>query len=203
MDQICQSIIIGSILGDGTIYPSNKKDEAIFEFKYDDKSFFYLEWLHNQFKIFGVREIKSHRGFHQHRFRSFPNKEIGHLRKLFYPRGKKVIPETISKLLIDPLSLAIWYMDDGCLDFRFKEHCNATLATFSFSKEECELLAKTMFDNFNLLVRVHKNSMRGKPYYRLYVASGSMSQFINLIQPFILPCFSYKLPQFASSRGNT
>lgn len=196
MDQICQSIIIGSILGDGTIYPCNKKDEAILECKYDDKSFSYLKWLHQKLRVLGLGEIKSQKGFHQHRFRSSPNKEIGNLRKLFYPSGKKIIPKNISQLLIDPLSLAIWHMDDGCLDFRIKEHCNATFATFSFLKRDCEFLAKTMLTNFNLLIKVHKNSMRGKLYYRLYVASKSMNQFINLIQPFILPCFFYKLPKF-------
>jgi len=87
-------------------------------------------------------------------------------------------------------------MDDGCLDFRAKDHSNATLATFSFSKKECQLLSETLRTNFNLLLGVHKNCMRGKPYYRLYVSSRSMNRFISLIQPFILPCFSYKLPKF-------
>jgi len=196
MDKLCQSILVGSILGDATIYPCNKNNEAILEYKYDDKYFSYLKWLHKSLESLGLREIKPHRGFHQHRFRSSPNKEIGNLRNIFYPQGKKIIPRIINKLLIDSLSLAVWYMDDGCLDFREKDHCNATLATFSFSKEECELLAKTLFTNFNLLIKVHKNTMRGKPYFRLYVTSKSMDRFVNLIRPFILPCFSYKLPKF-------
>jgi len=196
MDKLCQSILVGSILGDATIYPCNKNNEAILEYKYDDKYFSYLKWLHKSLESLGLREIKPHRGFHQHRFRSSPNKEIGNLRNIFYPQGKKIIPRIINKLLIDSLSLAVWYMDDGCLDFREKDHCNATLATFSFSKEECELLAKTLFTNFNLLIKDHKNTMRGKPYFRLYVTSKSMDRFVNLIRPFILPCFSYKLPKF-------
>lgn len=84
MDQLCQSIIIGSILGDGTIYFSNKRQEAILEYKYDDKCYSYLEWLYNQLKPLGLREIKSHKGFHQHRFRSIPNKELGYFRQLTF-----------------------------------------------------------------------------------------------------------------------
>ena len=197
MEQFCQKIVIGSILGDGTIYPFNKKGEAILEYKYDDKYFSYLVWIHEKLAPLGVGEIKPHTGFHQHRFRLFPNKEIGTLRKVFYPNGKKIVPQTIKKLLVDPLSLAIWYMDDGCLDFRPKEHCNATFATFCFSWDECLLLKQTLQENFDLTVSVHRNTMRGKVYYRLYIPSSSMYRFTKLIQPFILPCFFYKIPEFS------
>ena len=198
MDELCQAIIIGSILGDGTIYPiNNKKSESILEYKYDDKYFSYLRWIHEKLKPLRVGEIKPHTGFHQHRFRSLPDKEIGSLRKIFYPNGKKIVPYNIKTLLVDPLSLAVWYMDDGCLDFRIKEHCNATLATYCFSWIECVLLQKTLQENFDIIVSIHKNTMRGKVYYRLYVVSQSMSRFIRLIQHFILPCFQYKIPAFS------
>lgn len=197
MDQFCQSIIIGSILGDGTIYQANKKHKAILEYKYDDKYFSYILWLHKKLAVLGIQDIKPHKGFHQHRFRTFPSEEIGTLRRIFYPNGKKIIPQSIKSLFVDPLSLAVWYMDDGCLDFRSKYHCNATFATYCFSWEECILLKLSLQENFDLEVSIHKNTMRGKLYYRLYVPSASMNQFVNLVQSFILPVFKYKLPNFS------
>lgn len=185
------------MLGDGTIYPANKKNEAILEYKYDDKSLLYLKWLHEKLAVLGVNEIKPHKGFHQHRFRLLPNKDIGNLRRFFYPIGKKIVPNNLKSLLINPLSLAVWYMDDGCLDYRFKDHCNATFATFCFTFSECKILKRVLHENFHVKASIHKNTMRGKIYYRLYILSESMNHFVKLIQPFILPCFYYKLPEFS------
>jgi len=33
--------------------------------------------------------------------------------RLFYPQGKKRIPDLLAELLAEPLALAVWYMDDG------------------------------------------------------------------------------------------
>jgi hypothetical protein len=114
-------------------------------------------------------------------------------REIFYPEGKKIVPKQIGSLLTDPLSLAVWYMDDGSLDKRDKYHLNSTIATFCFSYKDCVLLTKTLKVNFGVEARVHKSTMRGKIGYRLYIVSGSMAGFMKIIQPYIQPCFMYKL----------
>lgn len=55
----------------------------------------------------------------------------------FYPERKKIIPHNIQSFLHDPLSLAVWFMDDGYK----RSDCNALrLGTDSFTKDEQYLL---------------------------------------------------------------
>lgn len=192
MDKVCQSILIGSILGDGWLERPTGNGSSWY-MKYDDKSLSYLKWLHSQLNQLIPSEIKTKLNYHQHLFHTKSSLEIGYFRDIFYPKGKKIVPLQIKALLTDPLSLAIWYMDDGSLDFRDKYHFNSTVATFCFSYEECELLVETLKENFDVKARVHKSTMRGKVGYRLYILSKSMERFIQIIRPYIQPCFSYKI----------
>lgn len=115
-------------------------------------------------------------------------------KKAFYPNeGKKIVPPNIKELLSSPLALAIWYQDDGTLDFRDKYHRNAMFATHCFSFEDCTLLKDTLQENFGIKSSVCKCRMRGKMYYRLYVFSASMEIFVEAIRPYIHNDYAYKI----------
>lgn len=202
MDGDIGKIFVGSILGDGFLEKPCRNGSRLV-IKYDDKSFEYLRWLHTKLKPFGVSEIKKKLGYNQHYFSTKPSLEAANYWYLFYPKGKKTVPNSIQEILNNPLSLAIWYMDDGNLDNRPKYHCNSSFATFCFSYKECILLSKTLEKNFGIETRVHLSSMRGKRYYRLYVISKSMKSFMKIIQKFIIPCMRYKTYSITSSCGDT
>lgn len=192
MNKTQSAIIIGSVLGDGYITKLRRtKGSASMEFKYSDKYLGYLNWLYSMLKTIGVGKISSHQN-NQHRFITKSSVEIGVYRKIFYPEGKKIVPLNIKELLTDPLSLAIWYMDDGTLDFRELNHCNIMIATYSFTFEECKLLVGVLAENFGIKASVTKCTMRGKVYPRLYIWSKDTTEFLNLVDPFIHPCMSYK-----------
>lgn len=192
---------IGLILGDGHLTPfSHRTKKSMLEVKYDDKSFSYLSWLHYLLSSFGVTEIKPHKGFHQHGFRTKSHRLIGFMREVFYPNGKKIIPPNIAIYLNNPLSLAIWYMDDGSLDLRVKDHRNACIATYCFTLKECKYLQETLNMNFGIYCRIHKTTMRGKVYYRLYFPKEATQKLFALIRPFVLPCFQYKLGILSSQQ---
>ena len=196
MNYFLSQILVGTVLGDGHLIKSNGKGESQLSIKHDDKTLSYLEWLHGKFSSIGVNEIKkvAMSGYHQHYFTTRPNGELGTYRKMFYPNGIKAVPEDIWRFLTHPMALAVWYMDDGSVDFRKKYHKNATLATFCFGYRECEYLRNAMRDNFSLAVSIHKTTMRGKEYFRLYIRSESMNRFFDLIRKYIRPCYSYKIP---------
>ena len=201
MNEEIKSILVGLILGDGylTRFVGRSRKSSI-DIKGDNKYLPYLKWLHEKLKPFGVSELKPKKGYHQHRFYTKTNWEIGELREIFYPKGKKIIPENIADFLKNPLTLAVWYQDDGTLDCRSKYHYNALFATHCFSFSECKLLAEVLNKNFNLDVRVCRCQMRGKVRYRLYVTSKSMERFINIVKPFIISCFRYKIRKFDSQQ---
>ena len=201
MNEEIKSILVGLVLGDGYLTPfvGRSKKSAV-DIKGDNKYLLYLKWLHEKLKPLGVSELKPKKNYHQHRFYTKYCWEVGELREIFYPKGKKIIPENIADILKNPLTLAVWYQDDGTLDCRDKYHYNALFATHCFSFNECKLLAEALRMNFNLDVRVCRCKMRGKVRYRLYITSKSMNRFIDLIKPFINPCFKYKIRKFASQQ---
>lgn len=196
MDYLLTQVLTGTILGDGHLIPLNKKGESQLLIKHDDKALTYIKWLSKRFSCIGVNKINkvTMSGYHQHYFSTKQNLEIGNYRKMFYPNGIKIVPLNIGKLITHPIALAVWYMDDGSVDFREKYHKNATLATFGFGFEGCELLSRMMKTNFSLSVSVHKSTMRSKEYYRLYIKSESMKIFFDLIRQYMLPCYNYKIP---------
>lgn len=201
MNETIKRVVIGLILGDGYLTPSfGHSQRSVLDIKGDNKCLSYLQWLHRVLQPLGVSELKPKKGYHQHRFYTKVNGELGMFRKLFYPQGVKIIPENIKALLNHPLTLAVWYQDDGTLDCRDKYHYNALFATHCFSFRECVLLAKTLEANFGLDVRVCKCRMRGKLRFRLYIVSRSMDRFINLVKPYINPCFAYKIRKLNSQQ---
>lgn len=194
MSETIRHIIIGSILGDGFLTPLTKRQGlSRLWLKYDDRCYPYLEWLHQNLSSIGVDPIKAKTNYTQHYFLTKSLKEVSILRKCFYPKGKKIIPKEIFSYLVHPLSLAVWYMDDGNLDFRDRYHCNATFATYGFRKKECRTLVEVLRKNFHIFARVHRTTMRNKVYFRLYILSKSTDVFMGLIRPYMHPCFAYKL----------
>ena len=197
MNEYIKQIIVGLILGDAYVTPPyGNSRRSMLDIKGDANYLPYLKWLHRGLNPIGVSELRLKKGYHQYHFITKTSKEIGDLRRIFYPNGIKTIPDSINSLLISPLALAIWYQDDGHLDCRSKYHYNAVFATHSFSFESCQLLANALQKNFNLDVRIHKCTMRGKLYYKLYITSNSMRHFTQLVKPYIISCFAYKIRKF-------
>lgn len=193
MDSTTRAILVGSVLGDGCLRPLSKTGKSQIIMGYSDKVFPYLEWMHKSLNGLNLHPIKLETGYEQHYFCSYYSKELGVFRELFYPNGKKIVPKNISELLVNPISLAVWYMDDGNFDFRYKYHRNPTFATYCFSNNDCRILQEVLLGNFAINARVHKSTMRNKEYFRLYILSESVEKFFQLIEPFIHSCFSYKL----------
>lgn len=188
-------VALGSILGDGYLTPLTKRTESSrLWVKYDDRTFSYLEWMRKKLAPFGIGDIKLKKGYHQHYFLTDGSELLGVLRQWFYPNGKtKVIPQNIKELLIDPISLAVWYMDDGTLDSREKYHWNPMMSTYCFSFEDHVRLTEVLAENFGIRSSVTRCTMRGKLYYRLYILSESVPRFMDIVKPYIHSCFRYKV----------
>ena len=189
-------ILIGSVLGDGHLHKLAVRNQTSQLYLSQHSSKLpYLEWIHKMLSEgISVRPIKPKTGYSQCYIFTEPSLELGKLKKIFYPTGtKKIIPANIENLLIHPLSLAVWYMDDGTLDNRDRYHKNSMIATYCFSFEDCDRLIRAITKNFGFEIKVTKCQMRGKIYPRLYIPSKSMPRFISLIKPHIHPCFRYKI----------
>lgn len=191
-------VLIGSILGDGSLSPLSKKEKtSTLDISQNINKLPYLKWLYKILdEILDLNSIIQKKGFEQiYRFKSKPSKLLGDLRNRFYSNqdGRKIIPLNIKELLKDAVSLAVWYMDDGNLDMRDKYHFNSSIASYCFTFCECNILKETLRSNFRLNVSVNKTTMRGKVYPRIYIKSESMERFMEIITPYIHSVFNYKI----------
>ena len=196
LDKKLQNIIVGLLLGDGSF---EKKSDTIgirLQFKQQSKAKEYVEWLYSHFKNYCLSGIKFRNDYSQYYFSTRYMREFQDLFHSFYRDGKKVIPSTIKELLKSPLSLAIWYMDNGSLDFRPNDHYAFYLATNCFTVEDSQRLKEALYENFGISSTVYNNLCRGKRYSRMYIGSDSRDKFRRSVKPHILNCFSYKLPNF-------
>ena len=106
------------------------------------------------------------------------------------------MPVEIEKLLVHPLSLAVWFMDDGSLDFRPNSHYAFILHTEGFKKREITLLIETLKKNFGIKASIHKSSYRGRVKHKIYIGKDGRDTFYRLVKPHILSLFNYKLPNY-------
>ena len=195
METRSRNIVAGSLLGDGWLGKLTKRSgNCIYTLKYNDRSIGYLQWMRTQLQELHPSELKSIPRYTQHYFYTKARSDIGDLRKKFYPHeGSKRVPENIGDILYDPLTLAIWYQDDGTLDRRSGYHWNARIATYCFPYDDCVRLRDVLRTNFGIEVSVCKNTMRQKVYYELYVLSKSMERFIEIVRPYVHKDYAYKI----------
>ena len=106
--------------------------------------------------------------------------------QLFYPEGKKVVPQNIGELLT-PAGLAYWAHDDGG-----KRGSGFALCTHSFTLSEVELLVLVLKQKFNLDCTIQKVN-KNKEQYRIYIKSNSIALFRELVTPYFHDSIKYKL----------
>ena len=178
------SIIIGSILGDGYLKIANGRNDAFLEINHSIKAKKYVDWKYQSLKDIcksGPKQRIIDETRTAYRFYTRQHNELTKLYKMFYKNRKKIIP---SSLVLDPIILAIWFMDDGS---KSRKH-DVYLNTQQFSmKDQKKLLAKLR--KLNLRARLNKD----KKYYRIRFLKESVSDFNRIIYPYIHASMKYKL----------
>lgn len=193
LSRIQREIIVGSVLGDGCLEFNGRKGTRL-QIKQCNKYKKYVFWLYCQLKNLCNGKPKQRKDTNQWYFSTRALKELTYLHSLFYQNRRKLIPKDTIGLLKSPLTLAVWYMDDGSLDFRPKDHYAFTINTNSFSLRETKRLSTVIQDNFGVKTRVHNLLCRKKRYPRIYIGRDGRKKFLHIVKPWILSCFSHKLP---------
>ena len=124
-----------------------------------------------------------------------PMVELSELRDEVYgTEGKKHLSDEYLKRLT-PLSLAIWYMDDGHLDIRNESQTSARIqiCVQAMGPETRDRLVAYLRDTWDLDVRL--TSIRGKAI--IVFSKLAAEEFQEIVAPFIHDSMQYKLlPQF-------
>ena len=200
---IQKEILVGSLLGDATI---SKSKSIAFNVKFEQK-LANEEYVNHLYEIFEpyvgtpprVRDITG--GGAKDRqsiwFRTYRHIDFKFYYDLFYRKTnqtdlrKKQVPKIIHRFLT-PRALAYWFMDDGSYYFNKSKNSQQKVHYFNtqgFSYENIKILKKALKLNFNFDTNIY----RDRKYYLLYIQPQSKDDFINLIKPYVLEIFDYKL----------
>jgi recombination protein RecA len=186
-------ILVGLMLGDGNLEYNGYRGTRL-QVKQSEEKREYVFWLYDQFTNLTKTPPQQRKDTRQWYFGTRFYEDLEDFRKIFYSDRKKVLPANIADLIRSPLTLAVWFMDDGRLDFRVKSHYAYHISTDSFTESEVMLLQNVLLEKFGIAAKTYLSLCRGKRYPKLYIGKEGRDRFTELVAPYILPCFGYKIP---------
>lgn len=206
LTNIDKAILIGLLLGDGYIDPRGQIQIRHCE-KQKDYCIYKAKLLHS---VCGGKDIKiletiidgkkNHLLYDSYRTYGIKkqSKRFKEIRDLLYPNGKKEITQEILNYLT-PLSIALWWMDDGNLIQKKQKNgmpgpYMLRLYTYS-SKEENELIKNYFLETYNMEWNVvHADGDKTGTQFMLRCGQTEGRKFLNIIRNEVkkVPCMAYK-----------
>lgn len=184
LTQFERSIIIGSLLGDGYIRIIPGRLNAFLEINHSIKARDYVDYKYTSLQRLcesAPKQRESNEDRVAYRFFTKQHPELTELYHQFYKDNKKIIPKD---LMLDPVILAIWYMDDGS---KCRNH-DIYLNTQQFSMNDQNILLHQLRD-----LGIHARLNKDKQYYRIRILKESIQKFMEIIFPYIIESMQYKL----------
>jgi hypothetical protein len=177
-----RSIIIGSLLGDGAM---RCKAKALLEINHSVDQKDYVDWKYQQLAnlVKTPPKLRNGNGLRvAYRFTTLSFPQLTPYYQAFYREKRKVVP----RISLSPLSLAVWFMDDGCKSYRA-----LYLNTQQFDLEHQELLIGLLKEQWG----IQSSLNRDKQYSRIRIAVSSVQRFKAIVGSHVLPQFAYKFPE--------
>jgi hypothetical protein len=205
-----RNLIIGMLLGDGTI-----SNNYVFKLSHGYKQKEYLEWKINLLNKYGIKnnglkEYISTCGYnlgsivYYSQMSVIPFMKV--LRRVIYKPIKNYANRKILNRL-NPLGIAIWYMDDGHINIRKtddKIHGFYIKIATCLYKEQNQVIIDYFKEVWDISFYQFKEGKPGKNTYSLCCGTQEGVKFIELIKPYVESCPSmiYKIQYDLSQRKN-
>ncbi len=188
--------LLGGLMGDGSLSPTRSGHGARFRFGHGVKQTEYADWKASLFANVGVSRSTNAKGVVYHDVQPLP--ELAPLRDAVYVGGKKVLGYDYLKRLT-PLSLAVWYMDDGGFTLRAKgvqERTREGSGRSEICVEAMEpttrvRLAEYLADTWGIRPKLMQRGSRKVSV--LVFPKEETAKLHALIAPFVHPSMDYKL----------
>jgi hypothetical protein len=180
-----QSVLVGSMLGDGRI--SKSTHVSRFMESHSDAQKPYSEWKIEEWGSWVKVPIAptQWREFPGWRFETVSHATMNPWHELFYPEpGPKRLQERVVEL-VDPLAFTIWYMDDGSANWW-------PLITFGMDPAS-RGIALAIFDKFGFSPRWELCSGSTKTGQFIFEGEDQAHKFIELVKPHMPEFMHYKL----------
>ncbi|MEW5805700.1 MAG: hypothetical protein AB1721_03200 [Patescibacteria group bacterium] len=190
-----RAALMGMVLGDGYLQKVGKRNARL-RLEHSFKQRDYLEWktellpklFQGKPKMLKRVHPITHKTYSYVRHQSNSSPDLGKLRQIFYPEGKKHLPENLEHWLISALTLAIWYLDDGY--YYPRDNCSY-LYLGRVSHQEAIIVQRAILKKFGLTVKVLDKKQKG---FVLYFSTKETESLVKLIKQFIMPQMAYKIP---------
>jgi recombination protein RecA len=189
-------VVLGGLMGDGALSPTRSGHGARFRWGHGAKQAAYCDWKASLFANVSVSRSTNAKGAVFHDVQPLP--ELAQLREAVYVDGKKVLSEDYLKQLT-PLSIALWYMDDGSFALR-TEGKQIRTAGGSGRSEICvaamepttrQRLRDHLADTWGVEAKLIERGKRRVSF--LAFAAPETAKLHALIAPFVHPSMDYKL----------
>jgi hypothetical protein len=113
LSDIQRDVLIGTVLGDGSLKISRSGKAAQLQICHSYSTKEYVFWKKEIFNNWVFCEPKYHQINNGLEFRTVSHSLIFEYMQAFYIGTKRIVPKNITDILKSPLSLAVWFMDDG------------------------------------------------------------------------------------------
>jgi recombination protein RecA len=198
-------VVLGGLMGDGALSPTKSGHGARFRWGHGAKQVDYSDWKASLFGNLSVSRSTNAKGAVFHDVQPLP--ELAGVRDAVYFGDKKVFSDDYLKQLT-PLSLAIWYMDDGGFTLRSKG-LQARTEGGSGRSEFCveamepttrQRLVNYLADTWGIEAKLSSRGALGKAI--LQFSTPETEKWHALIAPFVHPSMEYKLlPRYRGRFG--
>lgn len=191
-----KSLLIALLLGDGTI-----SSNYVFKLSHSEEQREFFTWKHDLavklgFKLNGIKEYICTCGYNKGRkvlYTQFSiNPTIKALRRVVYTSKK-----TITRKLLNLLGIAIWYMDDGCINVNTSKQRSSIQHSIRIAtcvnQDTAEEIIKYFLEVWNIKFRIFHE---GESTYSVVTSSEEgCRSFISIVKPYILqvPSLKYKI----------
>lgn len=188
-----RSVILGSLLGDGSLKLHKKYRNARFSFRHSIRQKDYFYWKTEQLKrISGKVSIfvqENDGPFGKNRKLRYQSRALPSLTELYeltHKKGKFTIRRKwLNKMT--PLSLAIWWFDDGSLITNTRK---GVFCTDGFNEKSVKVLARYLDVIWNINSKVapvgKKRGGNQDKYFRLWIRSNSeLKKFLRIVLPHV------------------
>ncbi len=188
-----QQIVLGGMLGDSYLhYYAKNPGNGYLEVYHGPDQLDYLNWKIKELESLGAKYHEWTKYWEEYG-REYTRRWMTtaahpywkQIREMFYKDRAKVVTREILDQL-QPLGLAVWYMDDG---HTFKKSWTANWHTQSFSIKENEMIVSYLKDKWNVETKIAFN--QNKPH--LIVSKEGRESLFEVIKPYIIESMSYKL----------
>lgn len=195
MTTIERNIIVGSLLGDGTLSKYGRSLNAQYRESTGKSQIDYRKWKAEKLKNLDFK-IKSDGSIYS------PSHPLyTELYDIFYKDGRKTLTEVGLKMLDHPIGLACLYLDDGSLVTSGSIGVNTITITASihiysqsFTKEENIMLINHIKDFFGIEFNLGKIP-NGQGYHLVINKKQTVRKFLDIISPYVneIPSMKYKI----------